>query len=496
MSLTLKRNYPLLILLVVVILSLTLGLGGTRIVAYTTAGSPIISAKGVVNYTNVTHLFDHNQVHAIQISMSDTDYQSMLTTYQQTGVKDFFHANVTVDGVLLKNVGIRLKGNASLRQALGGGAGGGGNPRGGVPPNPPGGGNFQAPPGQGGPGGRNAQIPLLIKFDQFVSNQRYQGYDRFAIRSAGISYDASMLQEPVTNSVLRLLQQPATQTAYAGVSLNGKAEQLFSISEVIEEDYLAKFFANKQGILYKAEFQANLSYLGEDPSAYARSFSQETRENEADLAPLIRFLKFVSEADDATFAAELLKRLDVDSFATYLAVNSLLVNTDSMAGLGNNFYLYYDDAGERFSVLMWDANESLGKLGAGGGPGGRGGPGAGSGSAASADIYPQTSGQGFGGRGGGGRANPLLTRFMANASFKTLYEQKVKLVYQRAFLSGAMAGQVAQFTSVVRAANSRRNFVDATAYDKAVASVQDFITQRGQYLASTPLLNAVTADSP
>jgi spore coat protein CotH len=129
---------------------------------------------------------------------------------------------------------------------------------------------------------------------------------------------------------------------------------------------------------------------------------------------------------------------------------------------------------------MWDANESLNKMGGGFG-GGRGGGGANS------DIYPQSNSMG-GGRGMGGRSNPLLTRFMANATFKVLYEQKVKNVYQRAFVSGAMTRQIEQYSAVVRAANAKRNFVDADAYEKAVANVQNFITQRGKYLSSIPLL--------
>lgn len=519
MSLSLKRNYPLLVLIVVIPLVLVLGLGNQRIIAYTVPGGQAVASQKAINYRNSIALFDNNLVHSIQISMTDADYQTMLTTYQQTGAKDYFHADVKIDGVSVPNIGIRLKGNASLRQALGGRGGmnrggpdggpaqpfpdqpggrgqnpgraqplpgdlpnppdGAGQvPPGGQMPNPqnqPGGGNFQ-PPAVGM--GSNTQIPLLLKFDEFVSGQLYQGYDRLAIRSAGITYDASMLHEPVTNSVLRLAGLPATETAYVGVSLNGKAEQLFTISEVIEKDYLKKYFTNPNGVLYKAEVQANLNYQGEDPSAYARSFTQETRVNQADMAPLIAFLKFISEADEATYEQELPVRLDVNSFATYLAINSLLVNGDSMAGMGNNFYLYYDDDTRRFTVLMWDANESLAKMG-----GGRGGA-----NGANADIYPQSNSLMGGGRGMGGRANPLLTRFMANATFKALYEQKLKDVYQKAFVSGAMTRQVEQYTAVVRAANARRNFVDANAYEKAVATVQNFITQRGKYLATLPLL--------
>jgi spore coat protein CotH len=289
-----------------------------------------------------------------------------------------------------------------------------------------------------------------------------------------------MLQEPVTNSVLRLAGLPATATAYVGLQVNGKAEQLYTLSEVIDDPaYLKKNLPDASGVLYKAELNANMNYQGEDPSAYARSFTLETHKNDADLAPLIKFLKFISQSDDRTFEQQLPTYLDVDAFAAYLAVNNLLVNNDSMVGMGNNFYLYYDTGSQRFTVLMWDGNESLGK---------QNNMGRGSGiDSASFDIYYKNLG-GFPGGGGRGGSNLLSTRFLANAAFKALYEQKLKLVYEKAFVSGAISRQIDAYTAVVRPAISARGLVNADSYEKAVASVRDFIARRQAYLATTPLL--------
>ena len=134
------------------------------------------------------------------------------------------------------------------------------------------------------------------------------------------------------------------------------------VSEVIDEAYLVRNFGETRGVLYKASLGANiLTYRGANPSAYDTSFSQETRIGEADLAPLIEFIRFVNESDEAAFASDLARHLDVDAFATYLAINTLLVNLDSLvSGNGNNFYLYYNEANRRMTLLFWDGNESLG----------------------------------------------------------------------------------------------------------------------------------------
>jgi spore coat protein CotH len=524
MSLAFKRHFKLLVLLILVLGLAILVLGNQRIIAYTVPGS-LSGVEASANLTNTVALFDESIVHSIQILISEDDYQQMITTYQQTGAKDYFQADVIIDGVRVDDVGLRLKGNASLRTALGGmggreiaggrefnpenmpGLGQNGNlpeidpenmpgfgEDGAVPqvdpenrpeldqrravpgvrarpegqlPEAPAGGNF----GRGADGiSQNTQIPVLIKFDEFVSGQTYQGYSRLAIRSAGISYDTSMLQEPVTNSVFQLASLPAAQTAYAGFQLNDETEQLFVISEVIDETYLENHFSNPDGVLYKAELNATMSYQGEDPSAYVNSFTQETRLNDADFAPLIAFLRFLDESDDATFASQLPDCLDVESFAAYLAINNLLVNTDSMAGMGNNFYLYYDDISERMTVLMWDANESLGKLGGG----------------ATYDLYFQ-GGMSMGGRMGQS-TNQLITRFLAIPTFKALYEVKLEQVYQQAFLSGAIEKQIEAYTDMVTQANQERSLVDQAAYDQAVTEVLDFVAQRYAYLISTPLL--------
>ncbi len=539
MSLRFKRHYPLLVLLVVSILVLTLALGDQRVIAYdfTRAGASggSLSALAGFDLSGQVALFDDGVVHSIQISMDADDYDTMISTYQQTGEKDYFHADVIIDGVRMSDVGIRLKGNASLMTALGGrggmqamGAGGegqfipGGIPQDGqlpfdpenmpqrgqrlqppagmeVPegmvlpdvenlpqipegmPNPedlPADGGWQAggnmPFGGGARGATipdgETKIPLLIKFDEFVSGQTYQGYTAVAIRTYGTTFDASMLQEPVTNAMFRLAGLPATLTAYAGVSLNDDAETLYTISEVIDETFLARNFAYAGGVLYKAELGSTLEYQGDDPSSYASSFTQQTRKNDADLAPLIEFMQFLSESDDAAFEAQLPGYLDVDSFATYLALCSLLVNNDSIIGMNNNYYLYYDDQAQRFTLLYWDGNESLSKLGGG--------------SNASTSLQGQQTQRSF--RMGAG-SNTLLSRFIANPTFYALYEQKVAGVYQQIYASGAITAQVEQYAALVRAANTARALVDAEAYASAVSSVLDFITQRMEYLESDPI---------
>jgi len=558
MSLRFKRYYPLILLLAAVLLVLAIALGDVRVIAYTSPGTGTSTeARAGDDIANPVDLFDETVVHSVQIIISAENYESMLTTYQQTGLKEYFPADVIIDGVPVNNVGIRLKGNSSLRMAVGGGGGnrpdgdlpgwGGNRPEGGLPGggefNPPAAGEWPERPGGGlpewaapqqtpaapgeedpsqpgaflpwgggeppemGVGGNQppagffegidpaagngwlppgnvaipqsvdggVKIPYLIKFDEYVPGQTYQGHAFLSLRTYGMASDNSMLQEPVTNAMFRLAGLPATRTSYAGLQIQDEPETLYVLSEVLnDEAYLERHFSNPNGVLFKAELGSSLAYVDEDPSSYTSSFSQETRENDADYAALIDFVRFIDQSDEATFERDLPNYLDIESFATYLALNDLLVNTDSLIGMNNNYYLYYDDIQERFTLLYWDGNESLGKLAGG--------------NNTTFDLYfASGSGMGPGARGIGGR-NTLLERFMAIPAFKALYESKLQLVYDQVYRSGAITQQVQQYADLVRAANAERSLVPADSYETSVASVLAFISGREVYLETTDLL--------
>lgn len=518
MTLTFKRHYKIMLLLLAVVIITVLALGNQRVIAYTT--HPATSAEVTTpaegyDISNSIDLFDDSVAHTIQVIIDPDDYAQMISTYQQTGEKDYFQADIIIDGVRINKVGLRLKGNASLRTAIGGEGGGAGNLNPGAMPGNDGnfpqrldGGDMQPPtmptpaagqdlpdmnnlqhPNQMMPGGRasdpdgEANVPFLVRFDQYVDGQTYQGYQHLSIRNYGTSYDAAMLQEPVTNDMVQLTGLPATDTAYTSFQLNENPAQLYVISEIIDEKYLARWFENANGVLYKAELGSTLSYQGDDPSAYASSFSQETRENEADFAPLIAFIRFLDQSDDATFEAELPNYLDVDAFATYLAVNNLLVNTDSIIGMNNNYYLYWDDVAQRFTLLMWDANESLGKLGG----------------STTYDVSFENTGSGMGGRGDmpgrggmgggmGGGSNILFTRFINNPTFKALYLEKVKTLYQQIYTSQAAVQDVERYSALIKAANEELGIVDVSTYEAAVQSTLTFLNGRAQYLSTLEIL--------
>ena len=223
------------------------------------------------------------------------------------------------------------------------------------------------PPGEsgptGGPGGSDfaateetpEHLPWLVKFDEFVDGQRYQGLEEVVVRS---SPTATALNETLALGIVGLAGEPTQRSVHTAFSVNGGDRALRHLIEVPDDVWEGRSFGS-DGVLYKALTRGTWQYQGEDPLAYTDSFSQETRRNRQDLQPLIDFVRFLDEADDESFASELPARLDVGSFARYLALMDLLANFDDIDGPGNNAYLRFDLDTERFRILTWDLNFAL-----------------------------------------------------------------------------------------------------------------------------------------
>jgi hypothetical protein len=75
---------------------------------------------------------------------------------------------------------------------------------------------------------------------------------------------------------------------------------------------------------------------------------------------LIDFIKLIHKADDATFARDVEKYLDVETFLRFVAANALLANMDSFLSTGHNFYLYVHPDTLKIHFIPWDLNLSFG----------------------------------------------------------------------------------------------------------------------------------------
>jgi spore coat protein CotH len=396
----------------------------------------------------------------------------MVESYRNSGDKDWIEATVTIDGAKYTKVGMRLKGNSSIM-----GLRNTGNGRG---------------PSAGVSAADPETLPWLVRLDKNVNGQNHLGVTDFVIRS---NTSKTSLNEAVALQLLDQAGLASLQAAACRFSVNGSDEVLRLATELPNDEWMEEHFGST-GALYKAESSGDYSYRGTDPKSYEEVFDQEAGKDNTDLTPLIEFLDFINNADDETFNEELPNRLDVDAFATYLAMEELLGNFDDIDGPGNNSYLYYDPATLMFTIVPWDHNLAFGGMGGKGNMGGNGGArpggwgdtgatggeqapavggiggaapatgGAGQAPAAAGANGDRQPGQAFGPRG---KSNILVERFHANPEFEAIYKEKLVDLTGMLYDSGAAQDVLDEWVQVIK--DQASDLVDASTVDQEAAKI-------------------------
>lgn len=392
-------------------------------------------------------VFDASQVHEFSVEVDQTDLASMLQTYLSTGNKKWLRARVTIDGTAFEDAGIKLKGNSSLKGIT-----------------------VDAAP---------QDLPWRIRLDKYTEGINLDGFADFTVRSNSTE---TSLNEAVALDLLRSSGLASEEAVASAFSVNGSDAQLRLVVQNLNEQWVASNFpeAGSDSVLYKADADGNWDWLGSEGD-YSRSFSVEA--GPEDYAPLIRLLDLVNNSSAEQIAAELPDLLDIDAFATYLAFEELIENTDDIDGPGNNSYLFWDSSTQKFTVVAWDHNLAFGvAMG-----GANGGPGPGMPDAPGVDGQPPDGDQGSGAGakepqgmpgalpeslptdlppdfpsdiqlGGNGMPptnngmfgnNPLVAAFTENTEWAALKDQASAELQSSLIDSGVFAASLAQWSDVV-----------------------------------------------
>src|SRR5690606_26519343 len=431
LPISLRKHCNLPVLYVVLETVIATDFGGTRYRPQITGDISVIASEITDNITGTVDLFDDSVTHELSLEITDAEYQDMITSFQRSGDKKWVTADLTIDGTFVDDVSVRLKGNSTLMAVRGKDFS---PPDGMEPPE-----GFELPadmPSGGSMAGMGmsasaedpTSLPLLISFDENVSGRGYQGMTELSVRPG-----TPMLNEALALSLTAETDQPTQRYGYVVYSVNDSATTTRLLLEHPDDTYANALF-DSDGYLYKADANSRFEYAGDDQSAYADQFTQTNAVGSGNLQPIIDLLKWLDSADDAEFDAHLADRVDVTSFARYVATQNLLVNGDDMAGPGQNYYLWYDLETEKLTVVSWDLNLAM-HGGTTAGPhdsvplgfGRRGG--AAENSEAGTDGAP---GGGMPSRGG----HALKSRFLASQAFTSTYEAAYWELADRVYSSG------------------------------------------------------------
>jgi len=262
-------------------------------------------------------LFDKEEVIEINIEMQDADWEWII---ENATDEEYRGGNITINGETFYNVGIRPKGNSSLREVAN--------------------------------DNTTDRYSFKIKFDKYVDGQTYYGLDELVINN--MMSDATYMKEYLSYDLFEKMDIVTPLYSFANININDEPWGLYLAVESTDESYLKRNFGTEYGNLYKPESPgSSLEWIDEDHSSYQgikdNALTKVTDEDFDNVIELINSLNNGSDVD---------KYLDVDEVLRYFAVNTLLVNLDSYAGSFNHNYLLYEENGF-FSILPWDLNMSF-----------------------------------------------------------------------------------------------------------------------------------------
>ena len=263
-------------------------------------------------------LFDDSYVHILDIRIGDWDAFLAAATEE-----NYTECDVEIDGEVFSSVGLRAKGNNSLRLVNEYGL---------------------------------ERYSLKIEFDHFQDGNTYYGLDKLSLDS---SYqDNSYMKNYLAYDMMDYMGVPSPLCSYVWVTVNGEDWGLFLAVEEPEEAFARRNYGADHGKLYKPDYRSleaenrdvALQYTTEDPADYDNIFRNAKFEiNVEDQARLIGALKTLSEGTDLESA------VNVDEVLRYFTVQVFVVNLDSYLGrTGHNYFLYEEDG--IISMLPWDYN--------------------------------------------------------------------------------------------------------------------------------------------
>lgn len=336
---------------------------------------------------------------SIDIIADEDDWREMLDNAMS---EQFIMADVIVNGMKFKNVGVRPKGNSSLTQVA---------------------------------SSDSDRYSFRLQFDEYVKGQTCFGLESFVVNN--MLGDNTYMKEYVSYELMSLIGVDAPYFGYADMTVNGDSWGLYLAVELYNDSYEQRVFKDVSGMLYNVkaadmggnregnqpglpdgsfptmpdgpdgrpqrpnevpgnpedqpfsppdgnanpdlERQPNadrpmfpmggeprgdnngprssggsLEYTDDNIESYSAIFDNVVgKGTQNDFRRVVRAIKALSEGE------ELETFFDVDQVLRYLAAHAIVVNLDSYSSsMAQNYYIY--ERGGRITILPWDYNLAWG----------------------------------------------------------------------------------------------------------------------------------------
>lgn len=276
--------------------------------------NPLKQGTATTQPEYVNKLFDKDKITNINIDMKQDDFDWIIENATR---EEYRSADITVNGTTFHNVGIRPKGNSSLRTVA--------------------------------QDESSDRFSFKVKFDAYVEGQNCFGLNKLALNN--IIMDKTYMKEYLAYDMFASMGVVTPKYAYANITINGKPWGLYLAVEAMEESFVKRNYGSLNGHLYRPEGAgSDLKWTGNSAANYSGIRNMAAYDvTDSDFNKIITMIEYLNKGTD------LEKYLDIDAIMRYFAVNTFLVNFDSYTGnLKHNYYLYEENG--VCTILPWDFN--------------------------------------------------------------------------------------------------------------------------------------------
>ena len=275
-------------------------------------------------------LFNPEVLQRVDLWLNASDWAKLKSAFQEN---TYYPADVTWNGITVRNVGIRSRGLGS----------------------------------------RSSTKPgLRVDFDRYASGQQFLGLKSFVLDN--LTQDATGVKETVTMRFYARLGIPAPRETHTRLYVNGEYAGLYGLVESVDKTMMGRVFGsigdNVQNDGYLFEYNYVLGspwrfgYEGPVLTPYKIRFDIKTNETHAESVvwgPIEELVRLTNDTSAGGFEQAISGRLDLPAFVRYIATQNFVADFDGFNGYDgmNNFYIYRKEASAQHVLIAWDEDNAF-----------------------------------------------------------------------------------------------------------------------------------------
>lgn len=276
------------------------------------------------------NLFNENTVQKFEILMHpDSVIWLYENIYNERYLNAIFVFHQKPKNDTIKNVGVKLRGNTSLKAK---------------------------------------KKSFKISFNEFVPGREYGGEKKLNLN--GQHNDPTLIREKLYYEIWNSFGMPKRKSAFVQLFINGKEMGVYTNIEELDKDWLIENYKDNDGNLYKCTYPADLAYINNNQNSYkniqsgaageSRAYELKTNEDLDDYSDLVELISKLNATYDSYTLEQLQSVLDLNTVLKAYAIDISTGNWDDYFYNKNNYFLYKNTLNKKFYYMAYDTDNSSG----------------------------------------------------------------------------------------------------------------------------------------